>query len=134
MSQPIETEESIAQSLIRAVEAAPSRRASPRVSLAAEVDLSSETNFFTGFSTDIATGGLFVATLDLAPIGTLVSVRFTLPGGEEISAQGEVQWLRAIDEADRLPGMGIRFVELAPRAKAAIEEFIAGREPMFFPD
>ncbi len=126
----------IAATLIRAVETPDSRRASPRVSLNAEVDLSSETNFFSGFSTDLAAGGLFIASLTTLPIGTVVAVKFTLPDGMEINNSGEVRWVRLFDERapQVLPGMGIQFVDLNPRAKAAIEKFIAQREPMFFPD
>lgn len=128
--------DSIADTLIRAVENTGTRRSSPRVALNAEVDLSSETNFFSGFSMDIALGGLFIATLNTLPIGTSVSVKFTLPGGTEISAHGDVRWIRAFDERapDMLPGMGIQFVDLAPKARAAIAAFIQEREPMFFPD
>lgn len=136
MNQPQPDPQSIAELLPGVVGAPASRRASPRVELIAEVDLSSQTNFFSGFSTDIATGGLFIASFTLVPIGTTVAVRFTLPGGAEISCEGEVQWLRAFNEAvtESLPGMGIRFVDLDPQAKAAIADFIASREPMFFPD
>lgn len=129
------TSDSIAETLIRAVEGT-ARRSSPRVPLSAEVDLSSDTNFFTGFSTDIAMGGLFVATLGPLPIGTHIALKFTLPGGAEITANGEVRWVRAFDEREpeMLPGMGVQFVDLTPKARAAIAEFIAKREPMFFPD
>ncbi len=128
--------DSIAETLIRAVETPASRRTSPRVSLNAEVDLSSDTNFFSGFSTDIASGGLFIATLSMLPIGTTVHVKFTLPDGTEISVGGDVRWVRVFDERSptMLPGMGIQFVGLSASAEAAIEAFIAQREPMFFPD
>ncbi len=130
------TYDSIADTLIRAVETADHRRSSPRVALNAEVDLSSDTNFFNGFSTDIAMGGLFVATLNAMPVGTEVALKFKMPNGKEIQANGEVRWLRAFDERcpEMLPGMGVQFVDLDNAARTAIAEFIAEREPMFFPD
>ena len=127
---------SIAQSLLREVTPEAPLRGSPRIDLSTEVDLSSESNFFTGFSTDLADGGLFLATLTLLAVGTRVSLKFTLPGHGELCATGEVRWSRVFDERAplMLPGMGIRFVELAPHAKALISSFVAAREPMFFPD
>ncbi len=128
--------DTIAEKLIRAVEKTDSRRASPRVRLTAEVDLSSDTNFFSGFSTDIAEGGLFIASLTMLEVGEVVTIAFTLPDGTEINTTGEVRWVRAFDERSpqTLPGMGVAFGELGPKAAAAIESFIAQREPMFFPD
>lgn len=113
-----------------------SRRAAPRVALVAQVDVSSDTNFFNGFSTDIADGGLFVATCSLLPIGSTVDVNFSLPNGKRIEAKGEVRWVRELDDKnpDTFPGMGVRFVELSAAARAAIGGFVAEREPMFFPD
>jgi uncharacterized protein (TIGR02266 family) len=105
------------------------RRAAPRVALVAEVDVSSDTNFFNGYSTDIADGGLFVATCSLLPIGSTVDINFSLPNGKRIEAKGEVRWVRELDE--RNP---VRFVELSAGAAAAINGFVAEREPMFFPD
>lgn len=136
MTQPMRSHEELAQRLMQAVEAPDPRRASPRASLSAEVDLSSDTNFFSGFSTDIAAGGLFIATLTVLEIGSTVTVKFTLPDRTEISATGEVRWARVLDERapQVLPGMGIQFLDLSPKAKASIENFIAQREPMFFPD
>src|SRR5579871_6583373 len=61
------------------------RRQSPRVRMQAAIDLSSDTNFFTGFSTNISEGGLFVATVTPVEIGTPVDLSFTLPGGGKIS-------------------------------------------------
>jgi uncharacterized protein (TIGR02266 family) len=136
MTPTTSSTEEITKKLIRAVETPESRRASPRVTLAAEVNLSSENNFFSGFSTDIAAGGVFIASLTTLGEGTLVALNFTLPDGSEVSANGEVKWIRPFDEGhpEALPGMGIQFVDLSPKAKASIEKFIASREPMFFPD
>ncbi len=136
MSQPVKDVDAIAATIVRAVERPDSRRTSPRASLTAEVDLSSDTNFFNGFSTDIAAGGLFIATLTILPVGTCVSVKFSLPNGTQIRANGEVRWVRVFDERSpqMLPGIGIQFVDLPETEKLAIEAFVAQREPMFFPD
>lgn len=112
------------------------RRASPRVDLVAAVDLSSDHNFFNGFSSDISAGGLFVTTCERAELGAPVHLKFTLPGGLEIEAEGEVRWLRELSEMqpELLPGVGVAFTAIAPESVHAIETFVARREPMFFPD
>ena len=128
--------ESISQALVLAVENSAPLRSSPRAQLKADVDFSSESNFYSGFSTDVADGGLFLATLSLLAVGSLVEVKFSIPGGGEVQAKGEVRWVRAFDERApyMFPGMGIQFVELSPRSRALISAFVAQREPMFFPD
>lgn len=114
----------------------PQRRTAPRVALVAEVGFGSDTNFFNGFSTDIADGGLFIATCSLLPIGNVVDMSFSLPNGSRIEAKGEVRWVRELDDKNPevFPGMGVRFVDLAPASRKAINDFVNQREPMFFPD
>lgn len=112
------------------------RRSTPRVSLCTEISLASESNFFTGFTNDISEGGLFMATVDVMPIGTEVDVSFSLPSGHKIAAKGEVRWVRDIDELnpENFPGMGIRFTDVNSASVQAIHQFAAEREPMFFPE
>jgi uncharacterized protein (TIGR02266 family) len=112
------------------------RRCSKRIGLCAEITLGSDSNFFTGFTNDVSEGGVFVATVNLLPIGTQIDLAFTLPGGACIEGRGEVRWLREHDERnlDAFAGMGIRFVNLETAALGAITRFMAERDPMFFPD
>ena len=117
--------------------AAPQRRAHPRVRLCTEVSLASDSNFFTGFTNDVSEGGLFVATVNLLPIGTQIDLAFSVPGaGARIEGRGEVRWVREHDERnpESFPGMGIAFTWLAPPSVEAIHAFTVTREPMFFPD
>lgn len=109
-------------------------RISQRVQMQAAVDLSSDNNFFTGFSSNISDGGLFVATVNLQPIGTEIDVTFSLPSGEKIVAHGQVRWVRVVDDKhpDSFPGLGIQFTRLDAQAQAAIDDFVASREPMFY--
>src|SRR5262245_35583444 len=53
-------------------------RNNTRVPLHTQVDFASDSNVFTGFSTNLSEGGVFVATLDLLPVGTPVDLTFTL--------------------------------------------------------
>jgi uncharacterized protein (TIGR02266 family) len=114
--------------------AKPPQRHSQRVQMQAMVDLSSDNNFFNGFSSNISDGGLFVATVNLQPIGTEIDVTFTLPAGEKIVAHGVVRWVRMVDDKhpESFPGLGIQFTRLEAAAQEAINEFVASREPMFY--
>jgi len=107
-----------------------------RVRMQASVDLESESNFFQGFSTNLSEGGLFVATVQMLPMGTQVDLHFTLPGGKKIDAKGVVRWMREVNDRtpDIFPGVGVQFVELPPEAAAAIRNFVTAREPLFFAD
>jgi uncharacterized protein (TIGR02266 family) len=109
-------------------------RISPRVRMQATVDLHSDNNFFTGFSSNLSDGGLFVATVNLLPIGTEVDVTFSLPSGEKVAAKGTVRWLREVNDKlpDSFPGLGIQFTSLDNKDQAAIDGFLAEREPLFY--
>lgn len=110
------------------------RRAAPRLAIEAEVGFQSETNFFTGFTEDISTGGLFVATYDTLPMGSKLSVNFTLPDGRLISVEGVVRWIREFNEMtpDTVPGMGVQFESLSAEDEETIRSFIEERSPLFF--
>lgn len=114
--------------------AKPPQRHSQRVQMQAQVDLSSDNNFFNGFSSNISDGGLFVATVNLLPIGTDIDLTFTLPSGQKVTAHGQVRWVRVVDDRhpESFPGLGIQFTRLDAEAQDAINEFVASREPMFF--
>jgi uncharacterized protein (TIGR02266 family) len=112
------------------------RRQAPRIAIEAEVGFQSETNFFMGFSEDISTGGLFISTYDIRPIGSVINLNFTLPDGHLISVDGVVRWVREYNETtpDTSPGMGIQFDGLGPEDKEAIHLFIEERPAIFYDD
>ena len=113
------------------------RRRQPRVAVKLGVTLSSESNFFVGFTNNVSEGGLFVATHDLLPIGEQVQLQFQLPKEEEpISVDAEVRWHRPIASArdGAPPGFGAQFVEIDDGDHRRLQEFVSSREPIFFPD
>jgi uncharacterized protein (TIGR02266 family) len=97
-----------------------------------EVDIGmwSESNFYTGLSLDLSTGGLFVATYQPLAPSTRVSLYFVLPDGTQVDAAGVVQWTRAGGE-DSPPGMGVRFETIGADALEAIGRFCAARAPLY---
>jgi len=114
----------------------PIRRGPAPVRMQAVVDVDSDSNFFTGFSSRVAEGGLFVATVNHPPLGTEVDLSFTLPDGDRLTVSGVVKWAREVNERtpEIFPGVGVQFTGLEPRAMEQISRFVAAREPMFFPE
>lgn len=112
------------------------RRRSPRVHLDTAINIFSGSNFYTGFTSDISEGGVFVETYQLEAVGTQVTIAMGMPGGVEIRARGTVRWIRDPMNlgAGMEPGMGIEFDELDEETHAFIVEFVTMREPDFHAD
>lgn len=108
------------------------RRYSRRVQLDVDIGLHSETNFFVGFAEDISDGGLFVATYDLMPVGTELTLSLVLPGGKQVVVSGRVTWIRDPHDGELAPGVGVRFERLDEDDRKAIDRFLSKRAPMFF--
>jgi uncharacterized protein (TIGR02266 family) len=114
----------------------PVQREHARVSLKTNITLGSDSNFFTGFSTDISEGGVFVATVETVPRGTKVDLDLLMPGGRPLRASGVVRWLREPNDhtPDLMPGVGVQFQDLQPEVASLITDFVRKREPLFYPD
>jgi len=112
------------------------RRQYVRKVLKTSVGMSTETNFYSGFTNDISEGGLFVATYGLMEVGSTVQIEFDLPdGGSAIEARAEVRWVREHNPySDAGPGMGLRFLELDDEAQRRITAFVAQRDTLFYDD
>lgn len=112
------------------------RRRHQRIQYETEVTFSSQNNFFTGFTEDVSEGGLFLATYELAPIGTVIDLRFTLPDERVVEVVGDVRWVRdpRQEEPGAPPGMGVQFRALDEQDRRALAEFTAAREPLFYED
>jgi uncharacterized protein (TIGR02266 family) len=105
------------------------RRTSERVTLDVEVTFTSDSQFFAGLSGDISEGGLFVQTYQRHPIGSRLSLTFSLPTGQ-IRATGIVRWIREAT-AGALPGVGIAFEDLPRSERAQIDSFCRSRPPLY---
>ena len=113
------------------------KRAHERVAIEVEVDLASEHNFYSGITSDLSEGGVFVSTHVPAQIGEQLSMELRLPGSPETyRVEGIVRWVRELRVAcDGVPpGFGMQFIGLSPDALAAIHRFVAQRDSIFFED
>lgn len=116
------------------VNGAVERRGAPRVELHVGVGFRSDATFYTGFTSDISEGGLFVATHMLQAIGSELALTFALPTGPEISVRGIVRWVRDSHDYNTTtpPGMGVQFFALKVEDLERIRELVQLREPTFF--
>jgi type IV pilus assembly protein PilZ len=109
-------------------------RASQRVSVAVDIHLASDSQFFSGLSGDISEGGLFLSTYRALPVGSAVDLEFSLPGSDSpLRARGAVRWLRE-HAPDQPRGVGIAFEELADEDRERIHSFCALRPPLYYED
>ncbi len=79
------------------------RRLSARVALGVPVSFRAGQTIATAVTLNLGRGGLAVRTLSPLSPGTLVELKFRVPGRSEIEARGRVVW------SDRTAGMGIQF-------------------------
>ena len=114
------------------------QRQAERHDLEIAVDLESDSNFYTGLTQNISTGGLFIATQKIKRVGERIHLKFTLPGGvAPIECETEVRWIRentSLLRTDGSPGMGVRFIDMSPKDAEAIDRFLQGRESLFYDD
>lgn len=98
------------------------RRASGRVAVEMWVEESRNRETYFQRCKNLSTGGLFLDRTIPHPVGTIVSLRFTLPADETpIETKGEIV---NAPEGDSL-GMGIKFLDLDADARARIEAFVS---------
>ncbi|MCX7808153.1 MAG: hypothetical protein N2515_06065 [Deltaproteobacteria bacterium] len=106
-----------------------------RHSIEVNIGATTESNFYVGFSGEIAEGGVFAATYNIFPRGTPMRVLITLPGGYEKEVDGYVRFIRDpfdLSAENTTPGMGIQFERLDPETRELILRFIRKRAPMFY--
>jgi Tfp pilus assembly protein PilZ len=97
----------------------------------------SHSNFYRGLANGdvLNSGGLFVATYDLIPIGRQVTLNVSLPGGYEFEAIGVVRWSREVPPAASMipeisPGFGVQFTSLPAAARKLVERYVRNRDPL----
>lgn len=103
------------------------RRSAERFEVTWSVDCQTEQTFLYASIRNISDMGIFVATLDPLPIGTVITLRFAPPGAyEPFILMGRVQWVNALKPlADNLnPGMGVRFMDLTIDARERLVDVI----------
>lgn len=73
---------------------------------------------------DMSIGGAFIRSDLLFELGEELSLEFKLPDGHKVSARGRVVRVNRESGEESPAGMGIQFVLLADRDKAAIQQLV----------
>jgi uncharacterized protein (TIGR02266 family) len=108
------------------------RRSNLRRHYEQQVEFRAESHFFAGITQDISTGGIFVATYQLLPVGTALSIQLELPDGSELEAEGVVRWVRrAANQHSERPGIGIAFKNLSRENLERVTAFCRERPPLY---
>lgn len=95
------------------------RRSGPRVVLGIPVAYRLSNTIAAALTLNISHGGLAIRTTNPLDMGTILKVRFRLPGaGKDVDTEGRVAW------ADRRTGMGLQFTKVAPAEQATIDDFV----------
>jgi uncharacterized protein (TIGR02266 family) len=97
----------------------PSRR-SPRLHHEVMVGVTSEHGSFSGWGTNLSSGGVFVNSHSAPPVGTPVTVLLQLPGEDECKLTGRVAWSQPSGPGVDEPGMGIEFVDAGEEARELV--------------
>ena len=100
------------------------RRNAVRVPVEMWVEESSERELYFQRSANLSIGGMFLENTVPHPVGTVINIRFTLPG-DTVRIETKAQIVNAADSTDGGLGMGLKFVELEPGVAERIRTFIA---------
>src|SRR5579859_781440 len=101
----------------------PTRR-SARVHHEVMVGVTSADGTFSGWGTNLSSGGVFVNSHHAPAIGTRVSVLLQLPGHSECKLKGRVAWAQASGPGVDEPGMGIEFIDPDEPTKALVGQMV----------
>ena len=109
------------------------RPSPPPTQLSVEVATWGENTFFAGFDGTLASGGLFVASLETLPVGHTLDLVLQLEG-RTMRCRGRVAFQRidSLTNPDCLPGAGLVLSGLGAEDARAIEGFLQKRAPMFW--
>ena len=105
-----------------------SSRLETKVSGTVRISFKKESDFFKTYIANLAKGGLFVKTMKILPVDTLLNVEFSLPNRNQmIHTTGKVVWTRSKDKSSEKmpPGMGIQFVDIDPEDERLIKNYMA---------
>ncbi|HSP81829.1 MAG TPA: TIGR02266 family protein, partial [Myxococcaceae bacterium] len=87
-----------------------------------------EEEFIEKYGSNVARGGLFIATRSPKPEGTGLAFELVLANGARL-LRGEGMVVKAQGEGAARPGMTVRFTRLDASSKALIDRIVSRRSP-----
>src|SRR5262245_16346500 len=112
-------------SLIRPIEG--QKRAHERYEVTIPVDCTTQQIFISNHVCNISRGGIFIRSDNPLPLQAEVVLVLRLPeAGVSIRATGRVVWNYDMQKGTSriIPGSGIRFVDMSPSVRAALESHL----------
>ncbi|MFZ5889490.1 MAG: PilZ domain-containing protein [Myxococcota bacterium] len=97
-----------------------------------ELEFDQSTQLYADLSGDLASGGLFVATYQMLPVGTRVELEIELSDWTRLCVYGRVAWQRPVTQDGAVPGIGVAFENLSPTALAALTSCCMSEPPLYF--
>jgi type IV pilus assembly protein PilZ len=103
------------------------RRAHVRLPARFLVEYQHVEDFLIDYSANISIGGMFIQTQRPLPVGTRFRLRFKIPNrARPVETEGVVCWVIPPDHSGpEKSGMGIKFFELSPSDRKAVEKMLA---------
>jgi uncharacterized protein (TIGR02266 family) len=99
------------------------------VNLLIRLTATSEAIFADRFATNISSGGMFIRSRELKPLGTSIQFRVELANGARaLQGTATVAWVRSPGDPKGPPGMGLRFVNLDPASRSLVDRIVKGKE------
>ena len=85
-------------------------------------------NIVTNYSVNINSGGVFIETLNILPVETMIIVKFKLPFKDPvITCNAKVAWTNEPGQLKKYslpPGMGLHFIDLSLGNIHAIRDYL----------
>jgi molecular chaperone DnaK len=104
------------------------------IALRIKLPFASEAEFIDKYGTNVARGGIFIATQGIKPEGTALSFELVLANGDSL-LRGEGTVVKAqVDAGGRRRGMTVRFAKLDGRSKELVERVLAHRAHAVTPE
>jgi len=103
-----------------------SLRNSVRVPVEVLVAVTNPPMAFTTVTVNLSDGGLFLATFENIPVGTIIDLILFLPDQPGMQLKGEVRWACSGNNPmapDATPGLGVKFIALSAQENALIRTF-----------
>jgi len=98
-----------------------------RVSLLVQYRFNSLEDFLAEYAINLSPGGIFIATDDPSPVGTMLYLQFSLKDGSKlIEGMGRVAHIQQ-PTADQPRGMGVEFVQFDADSMALVAKICGGR-------
>jgi uncharacterized protein (TIGR02266 family) len=87
-----------------------------------------ETVFIQRYAPNVTRGGVFLASRNPYPVGSIIKFEIALMQGQPLLwGNGKVTWVREFNpqEPQRAHGMGVQFLQLAAESRAMLDKLLA---------